>query len=114
MSLHLRVATLSLISSQEGRTALIYACRGGHLEIVTLLIKNGAQPNLASKVIAFLFSCFSSLFYSLDVSQNNATAFYNAAYYGHLEVLKFLMLNGADINLPQKVLLHSTINPNHS
>ena len=65
------------VAGSDGKTALILASYGGHLEIVEYLIKMGA---------------------SVDVKDSKGqTAFYLASSMGHLEVAKVLAGNGAYI-----------------
>ncbi|KAI6171397.1 Alpha-latrotoxin-Lt1a-like protein [Aphelenchoides bicaudatus] len=54
------------------------ASSNNHLEIVKLLLSNGADVNAKNN--------------------NNQTALHRAAFWGHLEVVKFLVEKGADIN----------------
>ena len=52
--------TLSLPLLQDGRTALHYAAAIGHIQIVKLLIENGANVNANDKVRVFIILLLSS------------------------------------------------------
>ena len=64
----------------DGYTALIIASDVGNINIVKLLIKSGADPNLT-----FL--------------EGGENALYYAIFGGHTEVVKLLINAGADVNL---------------
>jgi len=53
--------------------------RGGHLEVVKLLLEHGADPNVKNR--------------------DGKTPLHNAASEGHLEVVKLLLERGADPNV---------------
>ncbi|NJD55102.1 MAG: ankyrin repeat domain-containing protein [Nitrospirae bacterium] len=65
-----------------GRTALMKACRHGHIGIVRLLLENGARPD------------------EQDVSGDAALAY--AACNGYMEIVKLLLDRGADTRLRNK------------
>jgi ankyrin repeat protein len=69
------------INSPEERkqtTAVMFAAERGRLDIVELLVANGADINYANR--------------------NGLTALHAASYGNHLDVVKFLLEKGADIN----------------
>ena len=61
-----------------GADALFLTAKGGHLEVVRLLLEAGADQNAGS--------------------QHGATALMTAAYRGHLEVVQWLIEAGSDKN----------------
>ena len=67
-----------MICYNDGWTPLYSAANKGYLEIVKLLIENGADINKSNN--------------------DGWTPLYSAADKGHLEVVKLLIENGADIN----------------
>lgn len=77
----LRSSTLSnFINCQDdgGWTPLVWACEHGHVEVVSYLISNGANPNLR------------------DVEYNEALHW--AAFSGSCNVLELLLNAGCDVN----------------
>lgn len=72
-------AQLLLASNLSGLTALQAAARGGHLEVVQLLVEKGAKIN-------------TTIYYS------GRTAFQAAASGGNMGVIRFLLEKGARIN----------------
>ena len=61
--------------NKDGETALMLASSEGHLEMVKLLVENGADYTNALRL---------------------------ASREGHLEVVKYLLENGADVNIKNK------------
>ena len=55
---------LFLLQDNHGATPLIVACGENRLEVVTFLIKNGADINLQTKVIFTLFTFPQSIDYA--------------------------------------------------
>ena len=78
------IETESVVNAKKkyGKTALIYASREGHFEIVRYLVENGADVNANDDV------CRTALKY--------------ASLYGHLEMVKYLVEHGADVNARDK------------
>ena len=68
--------------NEYGKTALLYTSLYGHAEIVELLLKHGAKPNI----------------------QNNhgETALIKASYYGHIAIVKLLLEYNADPHVKNK------------
>lgn len=66
--------------NDEGYNALMEASREGHEEMVALLLTQGAKPNVLTE-------------------ESKETALCMAASVGNLEVVKLLLLKGADVNL---------------
>ena len=64
----------------NGDTLLFEACRQGNIEIVELLVENGADISVINK-------------------KNNETPLFEACKQGNIEVIDFLIKNGADIYL---------------
>ena len=76
---HLEMVKLLVENGADYTNALRLASREGHLEIVKLLIENGANINAKDN--------------------DGETALMGASYNGHLEVVKYLIENGADVNI---------------
>eukprot|EP01032_Pedospumella_encystans_P009143 gene9143-10790_t len=68
--------------NKNKETALLQACYKGHLEIVKLLVENGADMNVQEK--------------------DGYTPLHWAAYKGHVEVVDYLLSQGADATLVKK------------
>ncbi|XP_050524337.1 protein fem-1 homolog B [Daktulosphaira vitifoliae] len=98
-------------SMVEGATALWCAAGSGHLEIVKILLENGAFVDYCTKTKStpLRAACYLG---RLDIVKSlvenganvNATNIFNstclmiASYRGHKNVVKFLLENGADVN----------------
>ena len=65
--------------SKYGESALYYASKHGHKDIVSLLINNGADVNIGN-------------------ADGNNQPIWAAAYKGHLDIVKLLVNEGANIN----------------
>lgn len=76
-------------------TALIEAARCGQVEIVALLLKAGANPNILDKSDWQ----WAELSVDLDACKEGYTALMGAAEGGHIEVVKLLLEYGADPNI---------------
>ncbi|KAJ6160634.1 hypothetical protein N7470_004030 [Penicillium chermesinum] len=94
----------------HGRTALVAACSRGHLEIVQMLLENGADMTLRDfdghdslttaslnghlEIVRLLVKRGADI----SVASNQGeTSLYCAAYKGHFEILKLLIEKGGDI-----------------
>ncbi|XP_071085202.1 ankyrin repeat domain-containing protein 39-like [Haliotis cracherodii] len=64
-------------TDKSGYTALHYASRNGHLDVVRTLVDAGAHVDVATK-------------------SGHATPLHRAAYMGHTDIVKFLLSRGAD------------------
>ena len=72
--------TVTLVSENyAGKTALMMVSENGHVEIVKLLLKHGANPN--------------------PLNQFDETALMWASIIGHFETVELLLKHGADINI---------------
>ena len=93
------------VRATAGFTALDYACKAGHLRAAKLLVEQGAQ--LAEKEAVLMFACdagsvdFATL--ALDQGANadfagdhGMTPLIQAAWRGHVDVVKLLLARGAD------------------
>jgi len=67
-----------------GRTALMFACSYGFLDIVTDLLGHRADPNIVPK------------------DSTGWTALIGAAHNGHIEVIRALLDHGADVSIKDK------------
>jgi len=67
------------ISDEDGDTALIEACEGGHTNVVELLMEKGADPNISNK--------------------RGRTPLIEASEEGHTNVVELLLEKGADPNI---------------
>ncbi|XP_069787505.1 ankyrin repeat and SOCS box protein 3 isoform X2 [Narcine bancroftii] len=113
--LRLLVCTASLTSgielkTFEGETALHLAAKHGHLEIVRILLQAGANPDaITNENVTPLFLATEKgyiavvrilLKYGARINGFHSACLWSvvhqAAYQGHLEVLKFLLGKGAD------------------
>ena len=65
---------------KSGYTALHYAARGGCINVVTILLDNGADPNS-------------------QTPSGKTTPLHRAAYMGHLDCIKVLLAHGAKFDL---------------
>nr|XP_018904892.1 PREDICTED: uncharacterized protein LOC109035644 [Bemisia tabaci] len=65
--------------TDDGETALLLATSSGHLEVVTILLKNGADPNMADK--------------------KGQTPIWTAANRGDDKMIEQLMMHGANVNV---------------
>ena len=92
-------------------TPLFIAAQNGHEQIVQILLEKG-KPNvdLAKKVL-FLFVFFFFFFFQFLIFRffihvkNGATPLYVAAQEGHEQIVEILLEKGANVDLPDKVLL---------
>jgi ankyrin repeat protein len=96
----------------DGRTALWYAARGGHGEVVAFLLEKGAQASTRddNNVTPLMWACIKGHLgvvrilvhhtkgKGLDATDNEYgwTALHGAAFWGRQEVVRFLLSSGAD------------------
>ncbi|MBP5427580.1 MAG: ankyrin repeat domain-containing protein [Clostridiales bacterium] len=69
------------ICNEEGLTPLMWACKHNNLNLVRILINAGAYTTINA------------------ISKNSSTALMIAGKYGSAELVKYLVENGADVNL---------------
>ena len=106
------ISTVSKMKSIDGTTALYIASKYGYSFVVSSLLTNGANPNLAQKDGATPLMVASQnghgdiveLLLEKNVPINNqtkngVTAIYFASFDGHSSVVSILLCNGADPNL---------------
>jgi ankyrin repeat protein len=98
----------------DGSDALIAAARGGYEEIVKILLKNGADVNVADSLgwSALMHVSFQgrAIVARLLIERGanvhakchkSGTCLWVASCHGHLDVVKILVENGADVNSVQ-------------
>ena len=71
-----------MLFTKDKCTALHLAAANGHVDVVKVLIQNGADVNA--------------------VDEYKFTALHLAARHGHVDIAKVLIENGADVNAVQK------------
>uniref|UniRef100_A0A1B0FKF4 Uncharacterized protein n=1 Tax=Glossina morsitans morsitans TaxID=37546 RepID=A0A1B0FKF4_GLOMM len=108
-------ATLDL-RSKKGDTPLNAAALSGHLDIVECLVENGAPLNLQDPIGSITLYCAASNGHlnieKADVETKNSyiyTAFYFAISEGYLNIIEYLVKNGAALNVQDSIgntLLH--------
>lgn len=75
---HRHIPSRRLFSLALGNTALTYACAGGYVDVVKVLLESGASIE--------------------DHNENGHTPLMEAGSAGHVEVARVLLENGAGIN----------------
>ena len=104
--------------SDSGKTALIYACEEGLVDVVKYLVQKNARINAIddNEMTALMWACIKG---SLDVvecliqqnakvdvmDRNGMTALTHAYEGGSLHIMKYLLKKGADINAGGKPVL---------
>ena len=100
-----------ILSLQDGATALFWASRNGHDEIVRVLLAAKATVNTQNKVgfvvqthfLQFPFTLFSSYV------QWGETSLWIASFYGHQKCMELLIDPGANVDVPNEVSVSSYI-----
>ncbi|KAL3080011.1 hypothetical protein niasHT_034569 [Heterodera trifolii] len=108
---------------ENGRNMLIIAARNGHIKVVELLLKLGADPHetgtvtfdgeqitrvpplWAAAAAGHLEVCKQLVARGVNVNQTtntNSTPLRGACYDGNLDIVKFLVESGADIEIPNR------------
>lgn len=99
----------SVLKDKDGN--LITAARAGQLELIANMVeRDGVDVNFQESEVRFrLFCCPPSciifrfgLFYSCG-NQGSATALMTVAQKGFLDILKYLLVHGADPNIQDRV-----------
>lgn len=90
------------IRSKIGETVLMIACAvPDRLEVVRHLVEKGANINIQDDVSAI--SAFTEMFANNCALQNGETALMKTFHTGSIEVIKYLIEKGANMNLQNKV-----------
>ena len=87
---------------KQGNTCLHLASRGENSDITQLLVEKGASVNLQNQVFRFfeiLTKKFSLGYLRLCILQDGMTPFHIACENGFLEIVSFLLRNGAIIRM---------------
>ena len=99
--------------------ALKWAAENGHLSVVKYLLQNGQKPTGSKHLdVSNLNSSTQSYNSGLSANTNvvdacNDMAFRWAAFHGHLNVVKYLLRNGADIRAGNDSALRMAIINGH-
>lgn len=103
------------ISDTFGRTPLMCACIGGHSEVVKFLISTGKvdinktdKDGITSLIYAVRYGSLKTVKellesnYQIDESNQNFSALVEAACYGHIDIVRYLVQKGFDVNIQTK------------
>ncbi len=112
MKYHILVLSYTSSLSQDGATALFLASQEGHVTVIRQLLLTGAKVNQPREVCSLVlissvwfaimyFTVFSMLIVFLG--QDGTAPLWMAAQMGHSEVVKVLLLRGADRDADRKV-----------
>ena len=90
---------------QIGLAPLHAASKGGHCEIVQLLIENKAKINIQNHVSTCMLICLATceLCFKVIFMQDGVTPLFLAAYCGEVASVLLLCQNGAKVNLSNRV-----------
>lgn len=95
---------------QDGATSLFLAAQEGHVTVIRQLMSSGAKVNQPREVSLFSFaSCSSHITVStaslpcVCVHQDGTAPLWMAAQMGHSEVVRVLLLRGADRDADRQV-----------
>ena len=98
----------ALINKQNGWTPLIVACFYGNLRTARLLIAKGVDINKAENVrsndISTVFFFF--LIFGLTYLQFGQTPLFKAQDRGHIDLMRLLLEEGADMDKADYVRIH--------
>ena len=111
------------LSRQNGVTALYVASRNGRVEVVNILLQNGAHVDVQDEVEVFIFHICSTdravklkaMYVSQEhdcdvfifiIVQDKWTPLMMASQNGHVDVVNVLLQHGASVHLQNKVNLH--------
>ena len=101
-----------MFTMKIGETPLYVASRGGHVEIVKLLIQRKADVNICKEVSLKIVLDIHQCSTVLNALQNGCSPVCAASEKGHTEVVDLLLKAGADIHraiIPVSTLLISTV-----
>ena len=93
---------MSFIPQDEYRSSpLEIACLNNHLQVAQLLIINGADVDHQNSVCNNIIIVF--IVFKMVLSQNGVTPLHQAAYGGHVELVKVLLSSYAKLNTKDNV-----------
>ena len=93
-------------------TALGEACANGFLDIAKLLMDHNGDPTKIDRVFFFSFSLIESFWssYCIFFSQARNSGLHEAAFGGHIEIVKYLLETGScDIDAKNEVFFSNTL-----
>lgn len=91
-------------NNTTGSTALTWSCIHGHKDVVSLLLKNGADIHVNNDYPIHMASHHDKLeivklLLETGANVNNSQALYWASFHGNVDIVKLLLENGADVDV---------------
>ena len=97
---------MSLPQGKYRSSPLGIACVNNHLQVAQLLISKGADVDHQNSVCNNIIIVF--IVFKMVLSQNGHTPLHHAAYHGHIELVKLLLLSHAKLNIKDNVSTNSS------
>ena len=85
-----------LVENEIGRTALMIACEFGHLEVVQLLLKANANPNIGDK------NGRTAIYYIMMLNDTKTPQSNEKMMSDKLEILQLLIVSGINVNIKDR------------